>query len=214
MRESLRRFVEMRCLVAPQSRQEPAPSRGSRSGRAAIRVLGANFGSPALLLCCALLGCKRSQPRLSAPEPHVTPAAPTHALATPPASQPTAALRDTMAAFTRALQAQDTSAFLGAFSKAQPWTMYSTHAVVPADIRVSSADLARALAAKNQMYGFLFGPNDWTLRSYALGAREQPWVALNAVQFGPPNVRRDQVWVAWRQEGAAWVVDTIAWPIQ
>jgi len=113
-----------------------------------------------------------------------------------------------------AIRAEDTPSFLDKFPDTGTWRILSTHAVVPADLRMTRADLARELEAKGQMHSFLFGPRPWALRAFTLPPYDKAWQPLNAVQFGPPDVRRGDVSIAWRQEGTKWVVDAIAWPIQ
>jgi hypothetical protein len=91
--------------------------------------------------------------------------------------------------------------------------MLSTHAVVPADLKMTRAELARELEAKAQIHSFVFGPRPWALRAFTVAPHDK-WQPLDALRFGPPDVRRGEVWVAWRQEGTSWVVDALAWPIQ
>jgi hypothetical protein len=132
-----------------------------------------------------------------------------------PAPGPTAAaLYKANAELIRALRDEDLPSFLDKFSEAGTWTILSTHAVVPADLRMTRAELARELEAKGQMHSFMFGPRPWALRAFTVAPYDKPWQPLNAVQLGPPDVRRGEVLIAWRQEGAKWVVDAIAWPIQ
>ena len=117
-----------------------------------------------------------------------------------------------MTAFTRALRDNDSAAFLAAFSRSRPWTVYSTHDAIPVQGSMRYADLVRAFDTKNRTHAILFGEGRTSLRTFTTG--DQPWSALNAVQFAPTAIKRGVAWVAWRLEDATWVVDAIAWPIQ
>ena len=127
---------------------------------------------------------------------------------------PSFALYEETAELIRAVREEDTACFLDKFPGAGTWTILSTHAVVPADLRMTRAELAHELEAKGQMHSFMFGPRPWALRAFTVAPHDKPWQPVTDVQFGPPGVRRGEVLVAWRQEGAKWVVDSIAWPIQ
>ncbi|MET0390100.1 MAG: hypothetical protein ABW321_29280 [Polyangiales bacterium] len=161
-------------------------------------------GAWLVLLCATLLACS--------PERRPPARAPERPASVPP--QPTAELRTAMNTLTEALRRADTNQLLGCFSDTKPWTMFSTHGVVPADIKLTRAELAHALDTKSQVYAFLFSERPWALRAFAAPPHDAPWVAWNAHQFAPPGVKRGEVWIVWRQEAAKWVVDTLAWPIQ
>lgn len=131
-----------------------------------------------------------------------------------PAHHASSALHTANAELIRAVRDEDIPRFLDKFPEAGTWTILSTHAVVPADLRMTRAELAQELEAKGQMHSFLFGPRPWALRAFTVAPYDETWQPLSAVQFGPPDVRRGEGLIAWRQENAKWVVDAIAWPIQ
>lgn len=167
------------------------------------------FGCLSLLLLPLACGsCSRSRSRPAAAEPSTAPQT------EPRRPSASSALYDATAELIRALREEDIPSFLDHFSEAGTWRILSTHAVVPADLTMTRAQLARELEARGPMHSFLFGPRPWALRAFTVAPYEEPWQPLNAVQFGPPDVRRGEVSIAWRQEGAKWVVDAIAWPIR
>lgn len=118
-----------------------------------------------------------------------------------------------MDSLTAALARGDTAAFLGACSRSTPLHILDTRAEGQPDAQVTYAELVDSLNTQGVMYEKLFGTGDKSLRTYAAAPRSVSWNALGPYQFAPAGVAVGRVWIAWRPEGARWVVDTIAWPL-
>lgn len=119
-----------------------------------------------------------------------------------------------MDAFSAALLAGDSAAFLHAFSPHGTWQIINTNYEGQPSAPLSYERLARALADKDDLYVALFGERpERNLRWYVSGEYQAPWEDLGPMQFVPHGLKTGRVWIAWRPEGEHWYVDTIAAPL-
>jgi hypothetical protein len=109
-----------------------------------------------------------------------------------------------------ALREQDTPRVLGKFSRAGGLRYLDTRKPkAPAQLMAFDR-LERDLKEKTGLYRMLFDPAG--LRSYVAGEHAIPWLGVASDEFAPRGVPARQVWVRWRAERDAWLVDTIALP--
>jgi hypothetical protein len=114
-----------------------------------------------------------------------------------------------MRAFARALRDRDRDGILRAFSTTRGWSAINTRSPVHLPTPVSHARLAQALDTPGALHDSVLGDQPGSLRSFA----SEDWQAHGPFQLAPAGVAPGLVWVAWRPEGEAWVIDTLAWPI-
>jgi hypothetical protein len=156
------------------------------------------------LVCSTLAACSGEESRAT-----VAPAVRSNA-----SSQPPRDLNDAMESFVRALRDSDNDRILQAFSQFTVWNALNTKSEMQSTSRVSYEKLSEALKSEGELHDSFLGDRDTSLRSYVTGKHNQDWEALNPYQFAPPGVAQGSVWIAWRQEGGRWVVDTLAWPMR
>jgi hypothetical protein len=156
------------------------------------------------LVCSTLLACSSEESRATL--------APSVRSST--ASRPAREVNDAMESFTRALRDSDTDRILQSFSQFTPWNALNTKSEMQSTSRVSYEKLSEALKSAGELHDSFLGDRDTSLRSYVTGKHNQDWDAVSPYQFAPPGVAQGSVWIAWRQEGGRWVVDTLAWPMR
>jgi hypothetical protein len=119
-------------------------------------------------------------------------------------------LRLAMETFCEAVRAHDAPRLLDMFSRSAGFRVADSRKPKAVFQAISFDRLSRELAAKSGLYRALLEPNG--LVQYVTGQRALPWLAVAQDEFAPRGVDPKQVWVRWRSEGDAWLVDTIALP--
>jgi hypothetical protein len=119
-------------------------------------------------------------------------------------------LRLAMEEFAEALREHDAVRVLGKFSQSGGFRYADTRKSEPSVRPIPFDRLERELKAKSGLYRALLAPAGLT--QYVSGNNALPWRGVGPDEFSPRGFDAKKVWVRWRAEGEAWVVDTIALP--
>jgi hypothetical protein len=119
-------------------------------------------------------------------------------------------LRIAMEELAEDLRAGNVSRVLAKFSKAGGFRFTDTRAKNPVATPIPFERLERELGAKRGLYRVLFEPAG--LLQYVSGDYAAPWVGVAADEFAPRGADAKKVWLRWRVEGDAWLVDALGLP--
>ena len=109
-----------------------------------------------------------------------------------------------------ALRAGNAAQVLARFSRSHGFQHADTRTKTPKLRTIKFEQLQRELEAKTGLYRTLLDPTG--LAQYVSGKHALPWFAITSREFAPRTLERKDVWVRWRAEDTAWVVDTIGLP--
>jgi hypothetical protein len=119
-------------------------------------------------------------------------------------------LRLAMEEFAEALREHDAARVLGKFSRAGGFRYADTRKSAPSIQPIAFDRAERELNAKAGLFRALLDPAGFT--QYVSGDHAIPWLGIGPDEFAPRGVDAKKVWLRWRAEGDAWVVDTLAMP--
>jgi hypothetical protein len=119
-------------------------------------------------------------------------------------------LRLAMEEFAEALREHDAARVLGKFSRAGGFRYVDTRKSAPSIQPIGFDRAERELNAKAGLFRALLDPAGLT--QYVSSDHAIPWLWIAPDEFAPRGVDAKKVWLRWRAEGDAWVVDTIAMP--
>jgi hypothetical protein len=108
------------------------------------------------------------------------------------------------------LRAGNVPRVLAKFSKTGGFRFTDTRVKTQVATPIAFERLEREIGAKRGLYRALFEPAG--LLQFVSGDYALPWVGVAADEFAPRGADAKKVWVRWRAEGDAWVVDNIGVP--